>query len=114
MPYVTPEELIDRLGTREATAISDRQKTGSPDLVELASALALAEDEVNSYVGRRYALPLTNSGGQPATIPLSIKRLVIDIARYLDCFTVQCGEQYDTDNEAKIDVSLIAIRKVEE
>lgn len=82
MPYVTPEELIERLGTREATAISDRQKTGSPDLVELASALALAEDEVNSYVGRRYALPLTTSGGQPATIPLSIKRLVIDIARY--------------------------------
>ncbi|HQR97579.1 MULTISPECIES: DUF1320 domain-containing protein [unclassified Polaromonas] len=82
MPYVTPEELIDRLGTREATAISDRQKTGAPDLVVLADALALAEDEVNSYVGRRYALPLITSGGQPAAIPPTVKRLVIDIARY--------------------------------
>lgn len=33
---------------------------------------------------------------------------------YLDCFTTQVGEQYDTENEAKIDISLIAIRKVEE
>lgn len=82
MPYVTPQELIDRLGTREATAISDRLKTGAPNLTVLAEVLALAEDEVNSYVGRRYALPLTNPGGQAAVIPATLKRLVIDIARY--------------------------------
>lgn len=82
MPYVTPQELIDRLGTREATMISDRQQTGQPDLAVLTEALALAESEVNSYVGRRYALPLQTSGGQPASAPLMLKRLVIDIARY--------------------------------
>lgn len=82
MPYVTPQELIDRLGTREATAISDRQHTGLPDVAVLTEVLALAEDEVNSYVGRRYALPLTAPGGQAAVIPATLKRLVIDIARY--------------------------------
>ncbi len=33
---------------------------------------------------------------------------------YLDCFSVECGEQYETDGEARIDVSLIALRKVKE
>ena len=82
MPYATPQDLIDRLGAREATAISDRAGTGQPNTAVLASALALAEDEVNSYVGRRYALPLVNKSGQPAAVPSVLQRLVIDIARY--------------------------------
>lgn len=82
MPYATPQDLIDRLGTREATMISDRAGAGVPDTVTLAAALALAEDEVNGYVGRRYALPLTTSGGQAAAVPTVLQRLVIDITRY--------------------------------
>lgn len=82
MPYATPQDLIDRLGEREATALSDRAHTGQPDVAVLADALALAEDEVNGYVGRRYALPLVNGSGQPAAAPSLLKRLVIDIARY--------------------------------
>lgn len=82
MPYATPVDLIARLGEREAIAISDRAKTGQPDLVELARLLAEAEDEVNGHVGRRYALPLTGKDGQPADAPLALKRALIDIARY--------------------------------
>lgn len=82
MSYATPQDLIDRLGAREATAISDRSGTGQPDIAALTLALASAEDEVNGYVRRRYLLPLTSSDtGQPA-IPLMLTRLVIDIARY--------------------------------
>lgn len=82
MPYATPADLIARLGEREATAISDRAKTGSPDLVELARLLAEAEDEVNGHVGRRYLLPLTTPAGEPAAAPAALQRVVIDIARY--------------------------------
>lgn len=82
MPYATPQQLIDRLGTREATMISDRNGIGQPDLVVLAAALAGAEEEVNSYVGRRYFLPLTGSNGQLAAVPSVLQRLTIDIARY--------------------------------
>lgn len=82
MPYATPQDLIARLGEREATAISDRLATGQPDTVVLAEALALAEDEVNGYVGRRYALPLVSADTGLATVPTMLTRLVIDIARY--------------------------------
>jgi phage gp36-like protein len=82
MTYATAQDLIDRLGVREATAISDRNATGQPDLAVLTQALALAQDEVNAYVGRRYALPLKTSSGQAATAPTMLTRMVIDIARY--------------------------------
>lgn len=82
MPYATPQDLIARLGEREATAISDRSGTGQPDQAVLTDALALAEDEVNGYVGRRYTLPLKTSSGQVAAVPSMLTRLVIDITRY--------------------------------
>lgn len=82
MPYATPQDLIARLGEREAVALSDRAKTGLPDLVELARLLAEAEDEVNGHVGRRYMLPLTAPGGQIAAPPKALVRVVVDVARY--------------------------------
>lgn len=82
MPYATPQDLIDALGVREATALSDRAGTGVPDTSTLTIALAKAQDEVNAYVGRRYALPLMTAGGLAAATPSMLTRLVIDIARF--------------------------------
>lgn len=31
---------------------------------------------------------------------------------YLDCFTVECSEQYEADNEAKIDIEMVALHKI--
>ncbi|MBX3588795.1 MAG: phage tail protein [Ramlibacter sp.] len=33
---------------------------------------------------------------------------------YLDCFTVDVGEQYSVDNEARVDINMHALRKVQE
>lgn len=33
---------------------------------------------------------------------------------YLDCFSVTVGEQYSVDNEARIDIQMMGLRKVEE
>ena len=33
---------------------------------------------------------------------------------YLDCFSTECSEQYEVENEARIDIELIALDKVEE
>lgn len=33
---------------------------------------------------------------------------------YLDCFSTEVGREYQVDNEARIDVTLMAVRKVEE
>jgi phage gp36-like protein len=82
MAYATPQDLIDRLGVREATAISDRNSTGQPNTAVLTQALALAQDEVNAYVGRRYALPLVSRSTGQLLVPSMLTRMVIDIARY--------------------------------
>ncbi|WP_038309269.1 hypothetical protein [Kingella kingae] len=31
---------------------------------------------------------------------------------YIDCFTTECSEQYEADNEAKIDIEMIALHKI--
>ena len=31
---------------------------------------------------------------------------------YLDCFTVETSEQYEADNEARIDIEMIALHKI--
>ena len=31
---------------------------------------------------------------------------------YLDCFSTECSEQYEADNEAKIDIEMIALHKI--
>ncbi len=33
---------------------------------------------------------------------------------YLDCFTVDTSEQYEVDNEARIDIEMIALHKIKE
>jgi hypothetical protein len=33
---------------------------------------------------------------------------------YVDCFTVEVGEKYNVDNEAKRDLTMVALRKVSE
>ncbi|MGC4076288.1 MAG: phage tail protein [Rubrivivax sp.] len=33
---------------------------------------------------------------------------------YLDCFSTQVGRQYEVDNEARVDIQMNALRKVEE
>lgn len=82
MIYASAQDLIDELGEREATALSDREKTGLTNVAALDRALANATDEVNAYVGRRYALPLGNGAGVLTTAPTVLQRLTIDVARY--------------------------------
>lgn len=82
MPYATPQDLIDHLGEREARALSDRAGAGVVDEAALARLLALAEDEINGHLARRYAVPLTSTSGLVAAAPLALKAAAIDIARY--------------------------------
>lgn len=82
MPYATPQDLIDQLGQREALALSDRAGSGVVDQAALTRLLALAEDEANGHLARRYAVPLVTSAGQAAAAPARLKQAVIDIVRY--------------------------------
>ena len=83
MTYATPQDLIAKLGEREALALSDRLGTGQVDMVALTLALNEASDEIDAYVGRRYLLPLADASGNVLTIPPTVlTRVAIDIVRY--------------------------------
>lgn len=78
MPYATQQDLETRYGARELAAVSARNggPAGVVDAVVVAQALADATAVVDSYLGTRYAVPLS----EPA--PPRITEVACQIARY--------------------------------
>lgn len=77
MSYATQQNLVDRFGERELIELTDRSEPpqGTVDAGVVAAALAAADSLIDSYVGRRYDLPL-------ASVPAQIATVAGDIARY--------------------------------
>jgi len=75
MPYATQQDLVDRFGEDELIQLTDRDNSGSLDTGVLDQALADASEEIDTYVGARYQLPLS-------TTPKILVRWCADIARY--------------------------------
>ena len=73
--YATTENMIAAFGEADVVAITDRAGNGAVDEAVLEAALAAASSEADSYIGRRYALPL-------GTVPAALTSVVCDIARY--------------------------------
>lgn len=82
MPYATTAQMIARFTEREVIALTDRAGLGVVDTVQLASALVDATGEIDSQLGRRYALPLAQGGVPLAFTPTVLVGLCCDIARY--------------------------------
>lgn len=102
MPYITHADLVARFGAEEIAQVSDRRtpREVTPELLELAiagdpligwaasdvdavtaavtlltSTIADAQSAVDAYLSGRYSTPL-------ATVPLVVRRLTADVARY--------------------------------
>lgn len=77
MAYVTQQDLIDRFGSNELIQLTD--KTNRPattiDATEVAAKIADAEAVADSYLAKRYALPLN-------PVPDVLLPIVANIARY--------------------------------
>ncbi|MBZ4022194.1 hypothetical protein CKO11_06955 [Rhodobacter sp. TJ_12] len=75
MTYATLEDLIDRAGEAELRQIADRDRDGVVDASVIAAALSNADDTINGYIGKKYALPL-------ASVPPIVNGWAVGIARY--------------------------------
>jgi len=83
MSYATPAQFVARFTEREAIALSDRAGLGVLDEAQLLDGgLQPATDEINGFLGRRYALPLAVAGVPMVTPPAVLVGLCCDIARY--------------------------------
>ncbi|MDR1063049.1 MAG: DUF1320 domain-containing protein [Azoarcus sp.] len=86
MLYATCKDMVARFGETELIQLTDREHV-PPSCLDrrlLDTALADAQAEIDSYLAKRYCLPLTGcqngSGGLGA--PRVLVRLACDIARY--------------------------------
>jgi phage gp36-like protein len=74
MAYATQSD-IEELYSRDALYVADRDGDGAPDSAAVAKALGAASDEIDTYVGVRYPLPLDG------TTPI-LTQLCVDMALY--------------------------------
>jgi len=81
MAYVTISDLSQRLGTALYARLTDRVNGMTADNTVAQCIVDEAEAEANSYLARRYAVPL-DVGDYPELARL-IGQRVLDIAEYL-------------------------------
>lgn len=75
MMYAAATDMIAAFGEHEVIACTDREGQGVIDALVLDTALISASNEADSYLARRYELPLP-------VVPAALKSVVCDIARY--------------------------------
>ncbi|MES0879694.1 gp436 family protein [Roseibium sp. SCP14] len=77
MAYVTQQDMIDRFGEQELIQLTDRtnRPASTIDATTVAAAIGDAEKLADSYLAKRYALPLT-------PVPDVLVPIVANIARY--------------------------------
>ena len=91
MSYITKADLIARFGRDELTQLTDRDRSGVIDDLALDAAIADAGGLIDSYIGGRYALPIS----QPVPI---LTRYAGDLVRYFlfdDRATDEVIRRYD-------------------
>ncbi|MEL6921362.1 MAG: DUF1320 domain-containing protein [Pseudomonadota bacterium] len=78
MTYATQTDLIDRFGSKELMQLTDRSSTPATRInaTVVARALTDATALADSYLGKRYQLPITG------TVPPTLTKVTADIARY--------------------------------
>ena len=80
MAYASLTDLEQRLGSAVYVQLTDDVGTGEPDADVANEALRGAEGEVNSFLGRRYAVPVETAGEEQLAAVL--KSVTLDLAEY--------------------------------
>ena len=74
--YATLDDMTAAFGLDELVAITDRDHTDAVDEALVAASLVRASSEADSYLARRYPVPVA------APVPPVLVAAVCDIARY--------------------------------
>jgi phage gp36-like protein len=75
MAYSTQTDIEEQLSQSELIQLTDDAGSGSVDTSVVSRAIADADDEVNSYLQERYAVPVSPAPGL-------VRKLSVDIAIY--------------------------------
>ncbi len=80
MSYLANSDIEKRLGTAAYVQLTDDEGTGSANEDRVDEARLGAEGEANSYLARRYAVPV-DLGGHPELAAV-LESFVLDLAEY--------------------------------
>jgi phage gp36-like protein len=80
MAYATNSDVQQRIGAALYVQLTDDAGSGSADEDVVTEARAYAEAEVNSYLGRRFAVPVDVS--EHAELAALLRSLTLDLAEY--------------------------------
>ena len=75
MPYCTSTDIQNHVGAAKLVELADLDADGSTDAAVLTDAIAAADEFINSYAQRRYAVPFL-------TVPPIVKRYSVEEAVY--------------------------------
>lgn len=75
MAYATARDIETIYGKEILDIVADRSNTGRQDVDAVQAALQVSEDEINSYLGARYAVPLN-------PVPPYIRQMCVDFTVY--------------------------------
>lgn len=81
MAYATPQDLLDRYGEADVRRTSD-PRAQTVDKSAVQRALDDADAEIDSWLCRRYVLPLIDASGVAMSVPRALIRCACDIAIY--------------------------------
>lgn len=73
MAYCTQSDIEKQLPQAELVQLTDDDADGSPDTGVVDEAIAEADAEIDSYLARRYEVPLD-------PVPVLVKKLSVDLA----------------------------------
>lgn len=74
-PYATKADVDTLYGPRVLEVIADRDRDGQVDEASVTRAMTEATGEIESYISKRYTIPLN-------PVPPLIRRVCVDIAVY--------------------------------
>ena len=90
--YITVKDLREVLGYEMLHTLSGTLEEGDVDESVTNRAIAAAQSEVDSYLGRRYALPLVEVPGVLRTVTIDVA--VYHLARGLDLTSEDIERRY--------------------
>jgi phage gp36-like protein len=94
--YVTISDMLDAMGDRLYTCLGEAKASNLESNRALAIVLESVNDEINSYLRKRYTLPLT-------TIPAGVRMKAVALARYAILSNNSKQNITEADTDAKED-----------
>ena len=80
MSYASNADVLSRMGSRLYVQLTDDAGTGSADEAKVTDARLGAEAEADSYLGRRYQVPI--DGTIDAEVAACLKSIAINLVEY--------------------------------